>query len=156
MTLFAPDICKIGDGDVPVLCPSCGFESLCPGLSGSEKQYLVDSTSYHGMVTEFRLLIAMKAITDRYPGTTNPLLANKLPQPRHGVTDEDHVGTLLACQPELCEMLRGSSFSLDGRFQFVRESIERERSMIDKLLVSCHQCDRQYLVFPQDYYLTIG
>ena len=154
--IFQPDICNIADHDVPVLCPFCGFASKRDRLSDSEKQFLIDATGYHDIATEFRFLLAMKAITDQYPGTRHVLLAGKLPEPRVGFTDEDKVSALLARQPELCDFLSRSTFRLDCRFPFVLEYVERERPSINRLLVACPQCDQQYLILPQDYYLTIG
>ena len=95
--MSVPCIDNSGDRDVPVRCPSCGVKS---------KRYLIDATHYHQMAAECRFLFAMKAITDRYPGTTHPLLAGKLPKPWSGFTDEHAVGSLLARQPELCQFLR--------------------------------------------------
>ena len=104
--VFQPDIRNIPDHGVPVLCPSCGFTCKRDFLSDAEKQFLIDATLYHELVTEFRFMLAMKAITDRYPGTRHPLLAAKLPKPRAGFTDEEEVSALLDRQPELCDYLR--------------------------------------------------
>lgn len=154
--IFQPNICNIADHDIPVLCPSCGFASKRNRLSEAEKEYLIDATGYHDMATELRFLLAMKAITDRYPGTRHPLLTSKLPESRFGAADEDKVSAILARQPELCDFLSRGSFRLDCRFPFVVEYVERERPNINRLLVACPQCEQQYLILPKDYYFSIG
>jgi hypothetical protein len=155
MSIFAPDIANMSD-PVPMECPGCGALTTREGLSAAEKQYLLAATHHHGMVCEYRLLVAMKAITDRYPGTQHPLLQHKLDGLRIPGTDEAQVAKLPAAQPELCEMLRHCDFLLECRFPFVRDAAADTRDDVLSFLVKCETCPDQYLVLPEAYYQSIG
>ncbi|MBL9082914.1 MAG: hypothetical protein JNK76_13960 [Planctomycetales bacterium] len=156
MTIFYAHVSMIGDVAVPLICPNCGAKSNRDGLTTIEKQYLLDATLYHRLLTEFRYLIAMKAIVDRYPGTQHPLLRSKLVNPGRGQTDEKTVSKLLNAQPELCEHLRRSWFRLDRRFPWVQKTVEELRDSILPVKVGCTKCDDQYVTLPDDFYDSIG
>ncbi|HEV3344004.1 MAG TPA: hypothetical protein VG125_26755 [Pirellulales bacterium] len=156
MSIFCPDISRIGDTDVPVVCPNCGAESKRDRLLPAEKHYLIDATGHHRLLAEYRQLVAMKAIVDRFPGTQHPLLRGKLENSGRGFTDERVVAALLNAQPELCEMLRHSMFLLSRRFRFVRDMVSERHEALLPLLVCCEMCPQQYLILPDQYYESIG
>jgi len=111
---------------------------------------------YHEFYVEYRFLLAMKAIVDRYPGTQHPLLRDKLEKPGRGFTDDVKVSKLLMAQPELCAFLRKCNFSLDKRFSFIQEVTTRYRRKLLSFLVACNDCPDQYLILPDDYFGAIG
>lgn len=156
MTIFAPHASNIGDADVPLICPVCGSQSVGDGLTDEQKTYLIRSTHHHRFYVEYRHMIAMQSIAERFPGTQHPLLRGKLDKPGRGFTNETQVARLLSEQPELCDFLRRSSFKLSHRFPFVRDALKSTRESTLPLLVTCSMCPDQYLILPDDYYQTIG
>jgi hypothetical protein len=150
------DMTHTPDTDVPVECPACGMSQRMNGLSGAEKQFLIDSTSYHHLSTEFRLLLRLNDVLSDYPGTRHPLIVNKLPTGRISICDEAAVEAILSDDAELLEFLRRSHFRFDRRFPWLAEKIQHDRSHFESPLVKCNRCAGQYMVLSEDYYMQLG
>ncbi|MFG0332318.1 MAG: hypothetical protein ACF8TS_03055 [Maioricimonas sp. JB049] len=156
MTLFMPDADNIGDSDVPVECPQCGLSQRRDGLTQPEKQFLVDSTLYHHLWAEYRLLLRVNEILTIFPGTRHPLLADKIAPSGARAGDDGAVDAILDRDPELRAFLQRSHFRFDRRFAWVNEYVERHREVIARAVVRCKECEQQYLVLDEAFYARIG
>jgi hypothetical protein len=56
MSIVQPDISNMTGATVPVECPTCSNISTREGLAADEKHYLIESTHYHALYTEFQHL----------------------------------------------------------------------------------------------------
>ncbi|QDU35842.1 hypothetical protein Mal4_01240 [Maioricimonas rarisocia] len=156
MTLFMPDADDIGDSDVPVECPQCGLSQRRVGLTQPEKQFLIDSTLYHRLCAEYRLLLRINEILTDFPGTRHPLLADKVASSGARAGDDGAVDAILDRDPELREFLQRSHFRFDRRFAWVDEYLEHHREVIARALVRCPECEQQSMVLDEAFYARIG
>jgi hypothetical protein len=155
VSIFEPSIANM-TGPVPVECPACGARSTFEDFSDAEKDYLIRSTVHHQLLNEYRLLVAMKAITDRFPNTQDPSLKHHLNELESDSTDEAAVAKSFRARLELLESFGEWGFLLEARFPFVRDKAAETREELLSFLVKCRTCLEQYLILPEEYYDTIG
>jgi len=156
MTLFDPLAEDVDDNNVPVKCPECGLEERLDGLSNAEKTYLVHSTMFHELWTEYQLLLRMQEIISLFPGTRHPLLADKLPENRISICNDAVVDVIINDDPELRDFLRRGRFRFDRRFPWVEKTVQEYKPEIEKLLLKCSRCEGHYVTFTEQYYLQLG
>lgn len=155
MSVFAPQVDNMR-GCVPIACPKCGLKTTRGDLSDEEKQFLIDATGYHEVLTEYHQLQALDSLIRRYPGTRNPLITSKLRERRYGDDDEVDVQRTIDTTPGFREFLESSDFEHFGRYAFVSGLVRKRQEDVMTVLVACEKCRSQYLVLPFDYYMSIG
>ncbi len=155
MTIFAP-LPENMIGNVPVLCPLCERQTGRDDLSNEQKQFLIDATGYHEMLTEYQHLQTLDSLLRRFPGTRNRLVTSKLHQQLYGNVDEVAVTHLIEASEGFRDFLKRSQFEHYGRLSFVHGLLQRYQDDISALLVNCSYCPNQYAILPFDYYRSIG
>ena len=125
-------------------------------LSNEQKQFLIDATVYHEMLTEYQHLQTLDSLLRRFPGTRNRLVTSKLCKQLYGHVDEVAVTNLIETSEGFQEFLKRSHFEHYGRLSFVHGLVQRYQDDISALLVICSSCPNQYAILPFDYYISIG
>ncbi len=155
MTIFCPSVDRMHD-PVLTLCPQCGRSHSIAALTEVEKEFLLDSTSFHELFTELGQLKVVDQIIRGFPGTKNPLIVSKTKKVGHGTDDPLLVDRIIETTPGLKELLARSSFLFPARFHFVAKAVGENQSKMLDPLVSCSDCEGQYLILPSDYYMACG
>lgn len=155
MTIFIPTIENM-TGPVPMVCPTCGEESVRTALTSEEKGYLIDATGYHHILEEYHYLEILDEFIRTYPGTRNPLITSKLSKRMHGFDDEVAVAHLIDSTAGFLDFLAHSDFEHFGRFSFVFGFVRCRQERIMDSLVRCNVCPNQYLILPFNYYMSVG
>lgn len=142
----------------PVLtvCPACGRTEARNQLTDQEKQFLLDATSYHELLTELGFLKAVDRILRTYPGTKNRLIVSKTEKIGKGLDDPQAVDQIIHETPGLHDFLARCSFLFSARFPFVASAVGQSEPQIQSSLVNCRDCEHNYLVLPFDYYNACG
>jgi len=155
MTIFEPFPVNM-IGNVPTLCPMCDRQVDRDDLTNEQKQFLIDSTGYHEILTEYQHLQTLDSLLRRFPGTRNPLVTSKIRKRLYGHDDEVAVTHLIETTDGFKNFLKRSHFEHYGRLSFVHGLVQRYQDDIASMLVTCPHCSNQYAILPFDYYMSIG
>ena len=155
MPIFAPFPDNM-IGVVPVVCPACDLTWNRDDLTDEQKQFLIDATGYHQILTEYQHLQTLDSILRRFPGTRNPLITSKLRKQLYGNDDEVAVASIISTADGFHDFLGRSHFEHYGRFSFVHGLVQRYQDDIASMLVTCSHCPNQYAIIQFDYYMSIG
>lgn len=155
MTIFAPFPEKM-IGGVPIICPACQVAWSQGDLSIAQKQFLIDATGYHEILTEYHHLQTLDSILRRFPGTRNRLITSKIRKQLYGYDDEVAVANEIDTTVGFHDFLKKSHFEHYGRYSFVHGLVQRYQDDIASMLVTCSKCPNQYATLPYDYYTSIG
>lgn len=142
----------------PVLtvCPACGRTETHNQLIDQEKQFLLDATTYHELLTELGFLKVVDRILRTYPGTKNRLIVSKTEKLGKGLDDPQVVDQIINETPGLHDFLARCSFLFSARFPFVASAVGQSEPQIQRSLVNCRDCGHDYLVLPFGYYNACG
>jgi len=155
MTIFAP-FPENMVGSVPTLCPCCNLQVNHDDLVLEQKQFLIDATGYHEILTEYQHLQTLDSLLRRFPGTRNRLITSKIRKRLYGHDDEVAVTHLIETTEGFQDFLKRSHFEHYGRLSFVHGLIQQYQDDIAAMLVTCSHCPNQYVILAFDYYLSIG
>lgn len=155
MTLFCPTIDQM-PRPVLTVCPACGRTEAHNQLTDQEKQFLLDATSYHELLTELGFLKVVDRILRTYPGTKNRLIVSKTDTIGSGIDDPQAVDQIINDTPGLHDFLARCRFFFPARFSFVASAVGQSERYIQTSLVNCRDCGHNYLVLPFDYYMACG
>jgi hypothetical protein len=129
MPIFAPFPDNM-IGVVPVVCPDCDLTWNRDDLTDEQKQFLIDATGYHQILTEYQHLQTLDSILRRFPGTRNPLITSKLRKQLYGNDDEVAVASIISTADGFHDFLGRSHFEHYGRFSFVYGLVPRRHGCL--------------------------
>tara|TARA_R110002111_G_scaffold221574_1_gene283812 strand:+ start:1704 stop:2198 length:495 start_codon:yes stop_codon:yes gene_type:complete len=155
MTIFCPSVERMLD-PVLTLCPQCGRSHSLATLTDDEKQFLLDSTSFHELFTELGLLKVVDQLIRNFPGTKNRLIVSKMKEVGRGADDPLAVERTIATTPGLEDLLAHSSFLFPARFHFVAKAVGANQARMLEPLVTCTDCESQYQILDSEYYMACG
>ncbi|WP_146406091.1 hypothetical protein [Allorhodopirellula heiligendammensis] len=141
---------------VQTVCPECGDTKALDQINDEQKQFLLESTSYHELYTELCHLKTIDQILRRFPGTKNRLIVSKTKRIGDGHDDPEAVKQIIRDSPGLHDFLAKSSFLFSARFPAVAKAVGQTEGNVQDGIMKCERCGHQYLILPFDYYMACG
>ena len=157
MSIFTPEFGIQYYDDIPVVCDSCGRTDTLHNLSQPTKEALIEATSFHTLTVERELLDRTSALAARFPATSHPWIASRLPGKKRKSNPEvdSEVEAELEYDKELREFLENCGFGLARRSEWIDKRLSELRASRSRTDIPCSQCNG-FMYLPDDFYMQVG